>query len=419
MVINNYNDATMTSSSTDSKPDWILSGSELSPFHLKIAAILRFKKIAYRDFPSQGSTFENLKIQIRIKLIKMGRLKLTYPELTDQDEFPLVPFLFGPNGENLYDSSAIARWLDVNIEDSSHKRNQHIGSQHKITNPNNDDKLYFLIQLIDEYFDEFGLYMVHHSRWKTAAKDNTAGRRLANEMPMISAPFRSFIANFFSARQVRRLPYLFSNAPQAFHIDGLRSDRQPPNHQNSPATHDLLEQSYINILKALEGIFSQRPYLFGNYFTLADASLYGQLGMNLSDPSAAQWIEEQAPNVFTWLSHIHQGEFSRPSRTAEFMIDDVLRPLIAEISRIYYPLMQQNEVAYLKHKNAGETQFNEAAFWQGKSLYQGILDGQPFSNVAKSFQVKTWQYVKHSWQALTAAEQEELQQLFENISPLA
>ncbi len=416
----------MTSSSTDSKPHWILSGSELSPFHLKVAAILKYKRIAYRDFPSQGSTFENLKIQARIKLIKMGRLKLTYPEFTDQDEFPLVPFLFGPNGENLYDSSAIARWLDANIEDNSHisshqsphELGQHTANQHKVTNPNNDDKLHFLIQLIDEYFDEFGLYMVHHSRWKVAAKDNTAGHRLANEMPMISAPFRSLIANFFSARQVRRLPYLFSNAPQGFHIDGLRSDRQPPNHQDSPATHDLLEQSYLNILTALEGIFRQRPYLFGDYFTLADASLYGQLGMNLTDPSAAQWIESQAPNVFAWLSRIHRGEFSKPSRTAEFMIDDVLRPLIAEISRIYYPLMQQNEAAYLEHKNAGETQFNETAFWQGKSLYQGILDGQPFSNVAKSFQVKTWLHVKHSWRALTHAEQEELQQQFETISPL-
>jgi len=413
----------MTSSIIDSKPDWILSGSELSPFHLKVAAILKIKKIAYRDFPSQGSTFENLKIQARIKLIKTGLLKLTYPEFTEQDEFPLVPFLLGPNGYNLYDSSAIAHWLDNNIENSSQnssdENGQYTSRQHTVAKPSNDAKLHFLIQLIDEYFDEFGLYMVHHSRWKVAAKDNTAGRRLASEMPIFSAPFRSLIANFFSARQVRRLPYLFSIAPKEFHIDGLRSDRQPPSHQDFPATHDLLEQSYLNILTALEAIFSQRPYLFGDYFTLADASLYGQLGMNLTDPSAAQWIEAQAPNVFVWLSRIHRGDFSSMGGNTEFVTDDILRPLIAEISRIYYPLMQQNEAAYLKHNNAGEKVFNEAAFWQGKSLYRGKLDGQAFASVAKSFQVKTWQQVKHSWQALTHIEREELQQQFETISPLA
>lgn len=393
------------SDSSNNKP-WILSGSELSPFHLKVAAILKAKKIHFLDFPSQGNTFSNIRIQLRLKLLKMGLLKLTYPEFTEYDEFPLVPFLFGPNGENLYDSSAIAAWLD-----------QHTDTD-KLVDASDDRALNFLIQLLDEYFDEFGLYMVHHSRWKTSAKDNTAGRRLANEMPSLAAPFRPMIDNFFSHRQIRRLPYLFSVAPVGYKISGLLDSKQPPSHDDFPATHDLIENSYLNILNALEPIFSTRPYLFGNRFTLADASLYGQLGMNLTDPSAAQWIKSTAPNVFDWLNRIHQGDFSDNQPNSGLIMDDLLKPLLTEIVQIFYPLMQQNEAAYEHHKQAGETHFNEPAFWQGKSLYQGQLKGQLFKSVAKSFQVKTWRQIKLSWQQLASQQQFYLSEQFMGINPL-
>jgi len=385
---------------------WILSGSELSPFHLKVAAILKAKNIPFRDFPSQGSTFENLKIQLRLKLLKAGILKLTYPEFTEYDEFPLVPFLFGPEGENLYDSSAIATWLDLHTQTDS------------IVKIGEDKKLHFLVQLIDEYFDEFGLYMVHHSRWKTSALDNTAGRRLANEMPVLVAPFRTLINNFFSHRQIRRLPYLFSIAPKDYAVEGLSAKKQPPSHNDFPATHDLLEQSYLNILNALEPIFKNRPYLFGERFTVADASLYGQLGMNLTDPSAAKWIEAIAPNVFAWLRRIHTGDFSANKPDGDVIADDLLKPLFQEIIRIFYPLMKQNEAAYEQHKKSGETQFNEAAFWREKSLYRGELDGQPFASIAKSFQVKTWRQIKHSWNQLRIKDQANLTKLVPGISQI-
>ena len=391
---------------TTMKSPWVLSGSELSPFHLKVAAILKAKKIPFRDFPSQGSTFENIKIQLRLLLLKAGRLKLTYPKFSEYDEFPLVPFLFGPTGENLYDSSSIAVWLDQNTETQS------------VVKIGDDKKIHFLIQLIDEYFDEFALYMVHHSRWKISAKDNTAGRRLANEIPAIAAPFRAVIDRFFSHRQIRRLPYLFSVAPVGYGIDGLSKKKQPPSHGDFPATHDLIESSYLNILNALEPIFKNRPYLFGECFTLADASLYGQLGMNLTDPSAAKWIKKTAPNVFTWLNKIHHGDFSDNKPYSQLLIDELLQPLIKEIVRIFYPLMQQNEAAYIKYKASGETVFNETAFWRGKSLYSGELDGQLFSSVVKSFQVKTWRQIKQSWQQLESKDKAELTALFADINKI-
>tara|TARA_R110001592_G_scaffold135779_1_gene352242 strand:+ start:7099 stop:8313 length:1215 start_codon:yes stop_codon:yes gene_type:complete len=395
------------SENSNIKYPWVLYGSELSPFHLKVAAILKAKKIPFREFPRQANTIENIRIQLRLKLLKAGLLKLTYPEFTEYDEFPLVPFLFGPNGENIYDSSAIASWLDQQTNTVS------------IVKVGDDKKLHFLTQLIDEYFDEFGLYLVHHSRWKTSAKDNTAGRRLAKEMPLAIAPFRSLVDSFFSHRQVRRLPYLFSVAPKDYYINGVAKKKQPPNHDNFPETHYLLEQSYLNILNGLEPIFKSRPYLFGDRFTLADASLYGQLAMNLSDPSAAKWIEATAPNVFAWLNRIHQGDFSSNVPDSELIADDLLKPLLHEIVRIFFPLMHQNEVAFEQHKAAGETLFNETAFWRRKSLYRGELDGQPFASVAKSFQVKVWREIKQSWKQLEPTDKAELGELYSGLSLLA
>lgn len=43
---------------------WILFGSSLSPFHLKVAAILKAKKIPFRELPSEGSNLANIKIQL-------------------------------------------------------------------------------------------------------------------------------------------------------------------------------------------------------------------------------------------------------------------------------------------------------------------------------------------------------------------
>ena len=386
---------------------WILSGSQLSPFHLKVAALLKFKGIPFKDYPGDGSFWANLKISTRVFLLKAGVLKLTYPKFTKLDEFPLVPFLFGPNGENLYDSSAIATWLDNNLAKPGRE----------VVNPSDDEKVNFVIQLVDEYFDEFGLYMVHHARWKMSAADNTAGMRLAQEMSSLIGPLQGKVATGFSARQVRRCPYLFSVAPQGYQQEGLPRDRQPPSRKGFPATHNLLEKSYLNILQALEPIFSTRPFLLGQRFTLADASLYGQLGMNLTDPSAANWIKDNAPAVYAWLLRIHEGDFSTHKDAGELMVDDSLQSLLKEISGTFYSLMKQNELAYVQHTKAGETLFNEKAYWKRRSLFNGELDGQPFRSVVKTFQVKTWRNLKQLWQGLDRDSQSQLVEHFPAIDP--
>jgi len=99
------------------------------------------------------------------------------------------------------------------------------------------------------------------------------------------------------------------------------------------------------------------------------------------------------------------------------MVDDSLQSLLKEISGTFYSLMKQNELAYVQHTNAGETLFNEKAYWKRRSLFNGELDGQPFRSVVKTFQVKTWRNLKQLWQGLNRDSQSQLVERFPAIDP--
>ena len=75
-------------------------------------------------------------------------------------------------------------------------------------------------------------------------------------------------------------------------------------------------------------------------------------------------------------------------------------PLLAEISRVFVPLMQQNLAACERCKGQGETLFNEPAFDAGRALYDGEIDGYAFRHVAKTFQAKVWRQRVSEWRAL-------------------
>ncbi len=373
--------------------EWVLWGSELSPFALKVAAMLTFEGLPFRWMPAQGGVREALRFQARVRALRRGRLPLSGPRPDPLDELPLVPFLFGPCGQNLYDSSAIGAWLDDDADGRAPRR---------WLLPTGDAALRFAVQLVDEALDEVGLYLVHHNRWVVAARDNDAGARLAREFRVLFGPLAPLLGRFFAARQVRRLPYLFSVAPENdSDFADLPARLLPPARAGFPPTHALLDEAFRELLAALDPLLAARPYLFGERFTLADASVYGQLGMNRADPSAAARIAREAPAVWSWLETIARGDFSRHRDDGPLALDEALQPLLRWICRSFVPLMQQNRDAFERHSRAGVTRFNEAAFDAGEALYDGQLRGRPFRSVAKSFQVRVWRDLRRAWEALS------------------
>ena len=89
-----------------------------------------------------------------------------------------------------------------------------------------------------------------------------------------------------------------------------------------------------------------------------------------------------------------------PRRSFTWLLRDAHAPLLGWIGATFVPLMQQNYDAWKRHSARGETRFNERGFNAGRALYDGVLRGQPFRSVAKTFQVRVWQDLRGAWDTL-------------------
>jgi glutathione S-transferase len=376
---------------------FILWGLIASPFQLKMQSLLDFNGHAWERWPQQASRLSALSMAMRLEVAKRRGTIQRFPMMScELDEYPSVPF-YTADGKNFYyDSSSMARQLDQCAE---HRAD--------LLMPR-DPRQAFVCQLIDEAFDEFGLYMVHHMRWVGSAQSTPMGLMTAREFRALLPPgLVPAFARRLCRRQVSRCPYLFSVAPEGYDA-GVASDRTPPSRPGFPATHALLDEAWRGYVAAIEHLLADQPYLLGERFTLADASAFGQLGMNLVDPQAIKRLEAFAPRTFRWLCAIRDGHH-RQGR-GDLALTSSLEPLMRIITSTFIPLMRQNEKAYERALTDGETVFNETAFKRQRALYDGYLLGYPFRAVAKTFQVRVWRELKDSWHGLAEEDRDALEQ---------
>lgn len=388
-------------------PTAITWGLEASPFLLKLEAMLRFHEVPFRRLPGQGGFLENLRIGGRLERAKRDGTVRRHPQMDRAlDEYPAVPF-FSEDGVTFqYDSTSLGHWLDDRASNAgaSRERPSGVGALGERIPPLSptEPRLRFVARLLDEAFDEFGLYMVHHMRWVGSATDTTMGERTADELSRLAPPLlralpAARIRTRIPRRQVRRCPYLFSVAPEGYTAD-VEPLRVPPSRPGFPPTHALLHDAWLAHLDAMESLLAAQPYVLGERFTIADASAYGQLSMNLIDPSAVRELRERAPRLHRWLMGIRDG--AHVGGRGGLFLSDALRPLLAIVMRTFAPLMVQNERAWRAAVAQGETLFNEAAFDRGRALYDGELLGHPFRAVVKTFQVRVWHELREAWSAL-------------------
>lgn len=383
--------------------NFFLWGVIASPYQLKMQSLLDFAGHSWQRWPEQGGRWSAPAMALRLARAKRRGKVQRFPEMSHAlDEYPEVPFYSEDGRQFFYDSSSLALHLDA-------RRDGHEDGSAPPLIPQEPGQA-FLCRLIDEAFDEFGLYMVHHMRWVGSARTTPMGEMTAREMRLLSLPgLAPVVARRLCRRQVRRCPYLFSVAPPGFDA-GVSEERTAPSRDGFPPTHDLLEQSWRAYLAAMEQLLREQPYLLGERFTLADASAYGQLGMNLVDGDATRLLRELAPRTYRWLCAIRDGEHS--GSRGELFLSPALAALMTIIGQTFMPLMVQNERAYVQALAAGESVFNEAAFDQGRALYRGELPGGPFRAVIKTFQVNVWRGLREHWQALDQAERSILEQDF-------
>src|SRR5262249_6986864 len=181
-------------------------------------------------------------------------------------------------------------------------------------------------------------------------------------------------------------------------LPGLPAELQPPSRAGFPATHTLLEGAWRAYVDAVDAILVEQPFFFGERFTVADASVYGCLGMNLRDPEACDVLRSRSLRTYSWLCDIRDRR--HVLTRGALALHPRLAPLLMLIGRTFGPLMQQNEAAYEHARARRETCFAERAFNRGLALYDGELLGHAFRAVAKPFQVRVWRELRAAWHAL-------------------
>ena len=375
--------------------EFILWGLTASPYQLKMQAQLDYAEHPWQRWPEQAGRLQALGMAMRLQRAQRCGAVQRYPQMSPGlDEYPSVPYYTLDKRHFYYDSSGLARHLDEHPQ------------RHQRPLLPDDPALHFACRLIDEALDEFGLYMVHHQRWVTSAQTTPMGDMTAREFaPLLPSVLLPTVARRLYRRQSRRCPYLFSVAPAGFDA-GVAAERTPPSRRGFPPTHALLDEAWRGYLSALESLLSQQPYLLGERFTLADASTYGQLGMNLVDGATTERLQELAPHTYRWLCDIDNGRHR--GSEGPLRLSAALQPLLAMIGDTFIPLMQQNETAFEQAARDGQTRFNEAAFDAGQALHDGELLGHPYRAVIKTFQVAVWRELRSDWQALASKEQAQL-----------
>ncbi|MDT0596462.1 glutathione S-transferase family protein [Glaciecola petra] len=297
-------------------------GSPGSPYSMKMRAYLRYRKIPY----------------------KMLRGLMTGIEGYPKSKTPMLPTFYLPKEdgdlEAVIDSTPIIRRLE---NEYSLKK----------TLPN-DNRIRFIVDLIEDYADEWLTKVMFHYRWAiehnakhVAPKlvywmDHTISEKIANEM----------VASF-SKRQKDRLKYVGSNE----------------------ITKGTIENSYTRFITILDSLLSQHGFVVGKQPSAADFAIYGQLSqLTRVEPTSSEICSNLSPRVMAWVDRVSDASDISFDSQHWSDFDEVcsnLQPLLSEIGKTYIPLLITNANALKQDDNTVKLQIDGIEWIQDTFTYQG------------------------------------------------
>ena len=298
-----------------------LVGAYASPYSRKMRAVLRYRRLPFR-WILRGSA-----------------------EDVDVPPVPvaLIPVLVlpGPEGDRaMIDSTFQLRRLDA-----LHAERAVLPS---------DPALAFLDALVEDYGDEWLTKAMFHYRWAYAPDAAKASRVIPCDQQLdLPADQLARGGAAFAERQIGRLAVVGSNA----------------------ATGPVIEASYRRLLTILDALFQRQPFLLGRRPGAGDFGLFGQLSQLAAfDPTSAALAAETAPRVIAWVNRVDDlswlavGSDGWNDRAAA---GDALRPLLAEIGRVYAPFLLANAAALAARAEQVECRIDGAPWVQAPFPYQG------------------------------------------------
>jgi glutathione S-transferase len=268
---------------------YLIYGSELSPYSVKVRSFFRYKDIDHDWIPRSPA--------VQAEFQKYAKL-------------PLVPLVVTPEGEGVQDSTPILERFEA-----SHPEPSVIPG---------DPALAFVSALLEEYGDEWGNKWMFHYRWRYQPDVWSTAERIALQMmgaqgPLAVAQARAAVAE----RMTGRLGFVGSNA----------------------ATEPVIEASFARALGLIEAHLASRPYLLGGRPAMADFGLWAQLYEAATDPTPGAIMRASAPNVMRWVQRMLAPKAEGGFETLAALVP-TLKPLLAEeVGELFLPWSAANAAA--------------------------------------------------------------------------
>jgi glutathione S-transferase len=266
---------------------------QCSPYSYKVMTYMNYKSIPYK------------RVNANMAELEWGK------QVAGQS---IVPILLTPDEQVMQDSTPIIEYFEKEFPEKS-------------TVPENN-KLAFIMWLIEDFSDEYMPRMQMHTRWGNEQNRHTISHKISRNI-LYGIP----------GMQVKDLAPVILNRQSTFNIHlGLESDEAKAN----------MDQQVLDLLAILEQHFEQHQFLLGFKPSVADFALFGPLKIHLyDDPQSNQILETQAPNTVEWLHTIMElGDTRGCVGQTEFgdWIDlnngcpESLTALLSFIARTYIPL---------------------------------------------------------------------------------
>ncbi|MEX0583427.1 MAG: glutathione S-transferase family protein [Sneathiella sp.] len=278
-----------------SDQQYVIFGSEYSPFSVKVRSYFRYKKINHEWRPRNRDN--------QAEFQKLAKL-------------PLIPLVLSPDGAVQQDSTPIIETFEGKYPDPS------------LQPPS--ETLSYLSCLIEDYADEWvNKPMFHYRWWRTEDQEAVSVALARANMPNGDREAIEELAATVRKRMVPRLRFVGSNE----------------------TTKPVIEASLDNLLLLMNRHLKGRNYLFGGRPALADFGLFGQLYGCLQQPTTEKIIRQYHPEITHWIEQmldpeIH-GDWEEWSSLAP-----TLEPLLkTEIGGLYLPWSLANETAVYGRKD--------------------------------------------------------------------
>lgn len=266
-----------------------LFGMEVSPYSVKVRALLRHKQVAHEW---------------------VLRSRANESAFREKAKVPLIPLLVTPEGEGLQDSTPL---LDL-IERRHPERSIRLA----------DPLLNFLSDALEEAADEWLIKPMFHYRWNYQADREDAAMRIASasvDPGTDPAPFAQLIGGVLMSRR-----------------DGLGC---------SDANGPLFEAALDKGAALLDRHLAGRPWIFGGQLSAADLGLGSMYYELLSDPTPAVRLAHLT-HLRDWAARSMDPQAGDSVAESADSLLPTLKPLLQhELADGYLPWAAANAAAML------------------------------------------------------------------------